>query len=143
VTSLLLSNGGAQLLHIACIAGNVTPCKQHDVREILTTELSEQGCALPELGHPRGLTFVLGRLENLCFFIEIICWAHWISKVQRTELCSIFLGAQPCRALLFKCLCTCTDCKLKVRARSIKSQTTLVPTLCYAYISHGRIAKHK
>ena len=38
-----------------------------------------QGCALAEPGGPWPLTFVLGRLENLCFFIEIICWAHWIS----------------------------------------------------------------
>ena len=38
----------------------------------------EQGCALAEPGGPWHLTFVLGRLENLCFLIEIICWAHWI-----------------------------------------------------------------
>ena len=40
-----------------------------------------QGCALAERGGPWRLTFVLGRLENLSFFIEIICWAHWISQV--------------------------------------------------------------
>ena len=40
-------------------------------------------------------TFVLGRLENLCFFTEIICWAHWISQVQSTEPPLICLRAQP------------------------------------------------
>ena len=52
-----------------------------------------QGCALAEPGGPWRLTFVLGQLENLCFFIEIICWAHWISQVQSTGLPSIFLRA--------------------------------------------------
>ena len=54
-----------------------------------------QGCALAEPGGPWRLTFVLGRLENLSFFIEIICWAHWISQVQSTGLPSILLRAQP------------------------------------------------
>ena len=35
----------------------------------------DQGCALAEPGGPWCLTFVLGRLENLSFFIQIICWA--------------------------------------------------------------------
>ena len=35
-----------------------------------------QGCALAEPGGLWHLTFVLGQLENLCFFIEIICWAY-------------------------------------------------------------------
>ena len=34
-----------------------------------------QGCALAEPGGPWRLTFALGRLENLRFFIQIICWA--------------------------------------------------------------------
>ena len=55
-----------------------------------------QGCALAEPGGPWRLTFVLGRLENLSFFIEIICWAPWISQVQSTGLPSIFVRAQPC-----------------------------------------------
>ena len=54
-----------------------------------------QGCALAEPGGPWCLTFVPGRLENLSFFIEIICWAPWISLVQSTGLPSIFLRAQP------------------------------------------------
>ena len=54
-----------------------------------------QGCALAEPGGPWRLTFVLGRLENLSFFIEIICWASWISHVQSTGLPSIFVRAQP------------------------------------------------
>ena len=52
-----------------------------------------QGCGLAEPCGPWRLTFVLRRLENLCFFIEIICWAHWISQVQSTGLPSIFLRA--------------------------------------------------
>ena len=55
-----------------------------------------QGCALAEPAGPWCLTFVLGRLENLSFFIEIICWAHWISQAQSTGLPSIFSRAQPC-----------------------------------------------
>ena len=35
----------------------------------------DQGCALAEPGGPWRLTFALGRLENLRFFIQIICWA--------------------------------------------------------------------
>ena len=46
---------------------------------------------------PASVTFVLGRLENRCFFTEIICWAHWISQVQSAGLPSIFLRAQPCK----------------------------------------------
>ena len=36
---------------------------------------SAQCCALAEPGGPWRLTFALGRLENLRFFIQIICWA--------------------------------------------------------------------
>ena len=54
-----------------------------------------QGCALAEPGGPWRLTFALGRLENLRFFIQIICWAPWILQFQRTGLPSIFLRAQP------------------------------------------------
>ena len=35
----------------------------------------EQGCALAEPGGPWQLTFALWGLENLRFFIQIICWA--------------------------------------------------------------------
>ena len=55
-----------------------------------------QGCALAEPGDPWFLTFVLGGLKNLSFFIEIMWWEHWISQVQSTGLPSIFLRAQPC-----------------------------------------------
>ena len=34
-----------------------------------------QPCALAEPSGPWCLTFALGRLENLIFFIQIICWA--------------------------------------------------------------------
>ena len=37
--------------------------------------LTPQGCALAEPGSPWRPTFVLGGLENLKFFIQIICWA--------------------------------------------------------------------
>ena len=33
-----------------------------------------QGCALAEPGGPWRLTFALGRLESVRFFIQIICW---------------------------------------------------------------------
>ena len=36
VTSLLLSNGGAQLLQTACIAGNVTPCRNDNMRMVIS-----------------------------------------------------------------------------------------------------------
>ena len=55
-----------------------------------------QGCALAEPGGPWRLTFALGRLENLRFFIQIICWAPQILQFQSTGLPSIFLRAQPC-----------------------------------------------
>ena len=53
------------------------------------------GCALAEPGGPWHLTFALGRLENLRFFIQIICWVPWMLQVQSTGLPSIFLRAQP------------------------------------------------
>ena len=37
--------------------------------------VGDQGCALAEPGGPWHLTFALGRLGNLIFFIQIICWA--------------------------------------------------------------------
>ena len=49
-----------------------------------------QDCALAEPGGPWRLIVILRGLENLSFFIEIICWAHWISQVQSTGLPSIF-----------------------------------------------------
>ena len=42
---------------------------------ILQQEMYDgQGCALVEPGGPWCLTFALGQLENLIFFIQIICW---------------------------------------------------------------------
>ena len=64
--------------------------------EAFTLHPALQGCAVAEPGGPWRLTFVLGGLENLSFFIEIICWEHWISQVQSAGLPSIFLRAQPC-----------------------------------------------
>ena len=58
-------------------------------------KLEYQGCALAEPSGLWCLTFVLGRVENLCLSIEIICWAHWISQAQSTGLPSIFLRVQP------------------------------------------------
>ena len=40
----------------------------------LTEQNHFQGCALAEPRGPWRLTFALGRLENLTFFIQIICW---------------------------------------------------------------------
>ena len=53
-----------------------------------------QGCALAEPIGPWHPTFALGQIENLRFFIQIICWAPWILLVQSTGLPSIFLRAQ-------------------------------------------------
>ena len=69
---------------------NVRKCKE--VRTgIFVSQNEGQGCALAESGGPWRLTFVLARLENLSFFIDIICWVHWTSQVQSTGLPSIFL----------------------------------------------------
>ena len=54
-----------------------------------------QGCALAEPDGPWHLTFALGRLENLRFSIQIICWAPQILQFQSTGLPLIFLRAQP------------------------------------------------
>ena len=56
----------------------------------------KHGCALAEPGGPWPLTFVIGRLENLRFFIQITCWAPWILQFQTTGLPPIFLRTQPC-----------------------------------------------
>ena len=40
------------------------------------------------------LTFVLGQLRNLGYFIKRVCGTAWISQSQTTELSSIKLGAQ-------------------------------------------------
>ena len=75
-----------------------------------------QGCALAEPGGLWRLTFVLWRLENLCFFTEIICWANWISQVQSTGLPLIFLRAQPC--LSHCCVCWSFARTLRVKKDS-------------------------
>ena len=54
------------------------------------------GCALAKTSGPWRPTFALGRLENLRFFIQIICCTAQILQVQSTGLPSIFLKAQPC-----------------------------------------------
>ena len=58
----MTTNGvkGGTLLHNHCFPGSILPI---------------QGCALAEPSGPWHLTFALGRLENLRFFIQIICWA--------------------------------------------------------------------
>ena len=56
---------------------------------------TERRCTLAEPGGLWRLTFALGRLENLGFFIQIIYWAPWISQLQSTGLPSIFLRVQP------------------------------------------------
>ena len=69
----------------------------------------KQGCALAEPGGPWRLTFVVGWLGNLCFFIQIVCWAHWISQVQSTGLPSIFLKAQPWVVAIGKSVFLCVE----------------------------------
>ena len=65
----------------------------------------KQGCALAEPIGPLRQTFALGRLENLRFFIQIICRAPWILQVPSTGLPSIFLRAQPWAAFDFSITC--------------------------------------
>ena len=72
-----------------------------------------QGCALAEPGGPWRLTFSLGRLENLRFFIPIICWAPQILQFQSTGLPSIFLRAQPWTHVML-CYITCVTLCHKV-----------------------------
>ena len=43
-----------------------------------------QGCVLALSSGPWLLTFAIGQLGNLSFFIEILCWVAWISQVQST-----------------------------------------------------------
>ena len=50
--------------------GSTVLCEQRK-----DTEWFYQGCALAEPGGSWRLTFALGRLENLRFFTQIICWA--------------------------------------------------------------------
>ena len=45
-----------------------------------------QGCTIAALSGPWRLTFALRWLENLHFFIQIICWAPWISQGQSVSL---------------------------------------------------------
>ena len=45
-----------------------------------------QGCTIAALSGPWRLTFALRWLENLHFFIQIICWAPWISHGQSVSL---------------------------------------------------------
>ena len=49
-----------------------------------------------------GRPFDPGRLEKLRVFVDIICWAPWISLVQSTKLPSIFLKAQPWSSSLWR-----------------------------------------
>ena len=62
----------------------------------------KQGCAVAAPGGLWRLTFALGRLENLYFLIQIICWAPWILQFQSTKFPSIFLRAQPCLSALYQ-----------------------------------------
>ena len=43
-----------------------------------------QGCTLAEPGGPWCPTFAPGQIENLRFFIQIVCWAPYILQVQNT-----------------------------------------------------------
>ena len=54
------------------------------------------------------LTLALGQLENVSFFIQILCWAPWISQLQSTGPPSIFLRAQPCQVAKQQSTSLCT-----------------------------------
>lgn len=62
---------------------------------------TNQGCALVAPGDPWPLTFAPWWLENVRFFIEIICWAPWILHhfVLSTRLTWMFLRARPWQCL--------------------------------------------
>ena len=47
---------------------------QNNKSDVSSGEKFDQGCALAEPSGPWRLTFALGQLENLRFFIQIICW---------------------------------------------------------------------
>ena len=49
-----------------------------------------QSCVVVERSGSWCLTFALGWLENLSFFIQMMCWAPWILQVQCIGLLSIF-----------------------------------------------------
>ena len=73
------------------------PCMNPPV-PVTILKLRVQGCqghALAEPGGPRRPTFAPGRLENLRFFIQIICWVPWILQVQSLGRPPVFLKAQP------------------------------------------------
>ena len=76
-----------------------TDYKSYHFKLLTYSRKVQQGCALAEPGGPWRLTFALGRLENLRFFIQIICWAPWILQFQSTGLPSIFLREQPCTVI--------------------------------------------
>ena len=61
-----------------------------------TVTVSRADVLQPISSGPWYLSFFLGQIGNLSFFIEIICWAPWISQVQSTGLPSIFPKAEPC-----------------------------------------------
>ena len=84
-----------------CCSEDCTSCRlQYRLVEFLlqrsTNWKVSQGCALAEPGGPWRLAFAPGQLENLRFFIQIICWAPLILQFQSIGLPSIFLRAQPC-----------------------------------------------
>ena len=115
------SNSFQYILLHSCKDGLIVTC----------TCIIDQACALAEPGGLWCLTFVLGKLENLCFSIEIICWAHWILQVQSTGLPSIFLRVT--QGLV--------DCTWEKAVHSSPSRRkTLIPNLQYvaAIPSYGK-----
>ena len=56
-----------------------------------TLKILVQDCALVESRGPWCLTFVLRRLENLTFFIEVICWALGFHKFRALGSLQFFL----------------------------------------------------
>ena len=66
---------------------------EHERRTLRRTDMLQP--FLPN-SDPLYLSFILGQPGNLCFFVEIICSAPWISQVQSTRLPSIFPKAEPC-----------------------------------------------
>ena len=91
-TSTLPANG--------ILKGSVqyTPAEKQIIKELISYERlgslkssNIQGCALAEPPGPWRLTFVLGQLENLCFFLEIIRWHTGFHKIRALGSLQFFL----------------------------------------------------
>ena len=83
-----------------------------------------QGCAPAEPSGSLRLTLALGQLENLTFFVQILCWTPWILQAQSTGLPSVFLRVQPWFSMenlykVFNCTWSCYPCKRELSSNCL------------------------